>query len=216
VFFTIERIRNLGRIFGVIFVIVGLAFTALLFQPAGAPVSDWLHQHLATAVSFVTFPITGFAVIVFTSIYTRPWLVEGFVKGASVAGYTASKDEMKSLEEMFRVAGKLSLLLPSAYTIFWLLHIYFLVEPAGIFASQSVRIFYIILTFSLPMLLIVYLVPIRLQRERYSQTRTLFRKTIEGAKEVKRDRESTGGRSGDVQVVKKNTKERKDEDEQSP
>jgi hypothetical protein len=215
VFFTIKRIRNLGRIFGVSYVIVGLAFTLLLFQPAGVPVRDWLHQHLATAVSFVMFAITGLVIVVFTSIYTRSWIIKGFVKGSSVAGYTVSDEEKKRLEELFRVAGKISLLLPSSYTVLWLLHIYLLVEPAGIFASEDVRIFYLLLTWSVPMLFIVYLAPFYLQKKRYTETRILFRKTIEGAKLLRGQGRLVQGRSEDLQIMREDKKKRKNEDETS-
>jgi hypothetical protein len=152
-------------------------------------------------------PVTGVATLVSTSFYARSRWVEVIVKGASNTGYQVSEAEKKRLEDMFREVGKISLVLLPAYTVFWLLQTYFMAEPTGIFSSQDIRMLYIMLTYSTPMLVIFFLVPVYIQRKRYPEIHLLFRKVIEAAK-LKRKGVLRAQEREDLQIMKEDKRNR--------
>jgi hypothetical protein len=146
---------------------------------------------------FAILPVIGLTTIVFTRVRNA----EPAVKEAKMVGYTTSEEEKRRLEDRFRELGTLYLLVPVTYTILWTLLVFFVVEPTGILALEGVGSFYVAFTWTVPMLMIVFLVIPYCSYRRYPDTRVLVSKSVEGARLIRRKRKLGEASLEDLRIM---------------
>jgi hypothetical protein len=201
VLLTVKRIRYLGKIIGVGCVFIGLI---VLFFPLGG----WQFRHTYTYASFVLFPVIGLATIIFT----RSRGAVPVAEEAKIAGYMASEKETRRLEDRFQEMGKLFLLVPLTYTIVWMLLIYFAVEPTGILALDGAYALCVAFTWSVPMLLIIFIAIPYSSYKRYPDTNVLVRKSLEGARLIRMKRQFGESDQEDLGIMKEDESKREKKD----
>jgi MFS family permease len=190
VFFTVNRIRQLGVVAGVSCILAGLLL--LMLSPI-----DWRSQHPYTYAYFFTLFAAGILTIWFTRVRDATSVVED----ARIAGYEASEEEKRREEHCLREMGTLYLLVPIAYTTVWLLVTYFLVEPSGMLAVKIISSAYVAFTWGWALFLIIlFAIPIFNDRG-YQDLNALIHKSLEGARARRRMRKLGEKNAGDLRIL---------------